>query len=118
MEVETASVDGRMYVAGARSWAKAGATFDAIDPATAQPFARVASGQGDDVNGAVQAARAALDGGWSGLPPVRRVRILNRLVAMLRERADEFARLESLDVGKPLRQAQDDVAAAAGYFEF
>jgi acyl-CoA reductase-like NAD-dependent aldehyde dehydrogenase len=43
---------------------------------------------------------------------------LNRLAGLLRERSQELAALESLDVGKPLRQAEDDVAAAAGYFEF
>lgn len=117
MQVSTPTVDGRMYLAGARSWAKAGATFEAIDPATAQPFTRVALADRDDVDGAVQAAQAAIDG-WSGLPPVRRVRILNRLAALLREQATELAQLESLDVGKPLRQARDDVAAAAGYFEY
>lgn len=117
MKVSTPTVDGRMYLAGARSWAKGGATFEAIDPATAQPFARVAAADREDVDGAVHAARAALHG-WSALPPVRRVRILNRVAALLREQASELARLESLDVGKPLRQAHDDVSAAAGYFEY
>jgi acyl-CoA reductase-like NAD-dependent aldehyde dehydrogenase len=43
---------------------------------------------------------------------------LNRLAGLLREHSREFAELESLDVGKPLRQAEDDVAAAAGYFDY
>ena len=118
MEVSTPAVDGRMYLAGARSWAKGGGTFEAIDPATAHPFAQVALGGAEDVSAAVQAAHSALDAGWPALPPLRRVRILNRLAVLLRERADALAELESLDVGKPLRQARDDVAAAAGYFEF
>src|SRR3984893_10515421 len=112
------AVDGRMFVNGERAWARSGATFDGIDPATAGIFATVAQGDKGDVDSAVRAARAAFEGGWAGLAPVRRVRILNRIAGLLRERSREFAELESLDVGKPLRQAEDDVAPAAGYFEF
>ena len=116
--MQAAAVDGRMFINGERAWARSGASFDAIDPATAQAFATVAQGDKGDVDRAVAAARAAFEGGWAGLPPVRRVRILNRLASLLRARSRELAELESLDVGKPLRQAEDDVAAAAGYFEF
>jgi aldehyde dehydrogenase (NAD+) len=116
--VQQASVDGRMFIAGQRTWASGGATFEAVDPATGQAFTTVARGDARDVDGAVAAARRAFDAGWAGLPPVRRVRILNRIASLLRERTREFAELESLDVGKPLKQAEDDVAAAAGYFEF
>jgi aldehyde dehydrogenase (NAD+) len=106
-----------MFINGERVWARAGAAFDAIDPATAEVFARVAQSDKADVDAAVASARSAM-GGWAGLPPVRRVRILNRLAGLLREHSREFAELESIDVGKPLRQAEDDVAAAAGYFEY
>src|SRR5438309_10173592 len=107
-----------MFIAGQRTWSRSAATFEAIDPATAEGFATVASGDKSDVDAAIAAARAAFEGGWAGLPPVRRVRILNQLAGLLRERRAEFAALESRDVGKPLRQAEDDVSAAAGYFEF
>src|SRR3989441_3632654 len=107
-----------MFIAGQRTWSRSAATFDAIDPATGEGFARVALGDTGDVDAAVASARAAFGDGWAGLPPVRRVRILNQLAGLLRERRAEFAALESLDVGKPLRQAEDDVSAAAGYFEF
>src|SRR5712692_755445 len=116
-DVKATEIDGRMFLNGERVWARSGATFDAIDPATAQVFARVALGDKADVDSAVASAHAAM-GGWAGLPPVRRVRLLNRLAGLLRERSREFAELESLDVGKPVRQAEDDVAAAAGYFEY
>jgi aldehyde dehydrogenase (NAD+) len=116
--VQTIAIDGRMYLYGQRIWASSGSTFDAIDPATGQVFTAVALADRSDVDAAVAAARGAVEAGWGGLPPVRRVRILNRVAALLRERRDEFAQLESLDVGKPLRQAEDDVAAAAGFFEF
>src|SRR2546426_6810120 len=107
-----------MFIAGQRTWSNSATTFDAIDPATAEVFATVAWGDKSDIDAAIAAARAAFEGGWAGLPPVRRVRILNQMAGLLRERRAEFAALESLDVGKPLRQAEDDVAAAAGYFEY
>ena len=116
--MQTKNIDGRMFVAGQRSWATSGASFEAIDPATGERFATVALGDKADIDAAVASARTAFEGGWAGLPPVRRVRILNQLASLLRERRAEFAALESLDVGKPLRQADDDVSAAAGYFEF
>src|SRR2546430_14143672 len=74
-------MDGRMFLDGARVWARAGATTDAIDPATAEAFARVALGDKADVDAAVASARAAA-GGWAGLAPVRRVRLLNRLARL------------------------------------
>src|SRR6202011_185528 len=107
-----------MYLNGQRIWASSGSTFDAIDPATGQVFTAVALADRRDVDAAVAAARGAGEAGWAALPPVRRVGILTRVAALLREQRAEFAQLESLDVGKPLRQAEDDVAAAAGYFEF
>ncbi len=106
-----------MFLNGERVWARSGATFDAVDPATAEVFAKVALGDKADVDTAVASAQAAM-GEWAGLPPVRRVRLLNRLAGLLRERSREFAELESVDVGKPLRQAEDDIAAAASYFEY
>jgi acyl-CoA reductase-like NAD-dependent aldehyde dehydrogenase len=115
--MKATEIDGRMFLSGERVWARSGATFDAVDPATAEVFARVALGDKADVDTAVASAQAAM-GVWAGLPPVRRVRLLNRLASLLRERSREFAELESLDVGKPLRQAEDDVAAAASYFEY
>jgi len=115
--VKATEIDGRMFLNGERVWARSGATFDAIDPATAEVFAKVALGDKADVDTAVASAQAAM-GEWAGLPPVRRVRLLNRLAGLLRERSREFAELESVDVGKPLRQAEDDIAAAASYFEY
>src|SRR5438105_13679772 len=99
-----------MFINGERTWATAGATLNAIGPATAEVFTTGALADRADVDAAVTSARAAFAGGWAGLPPVRRVRILNHLARLLREHSREFAELESLDVGKPLRQAQDDVA--------
>jgi acyl-CoA reductase-like NAD-dependent aldehyde dehydrogenase len=71
------------------------------------------------VNRAVQAAHAAMESKtWGGLAPAERGRIMQRIATMLRERAEDLAKLESLDNGKPLRQARTDVQVAARYFEF
>ena len=72
-----------------------------------------------DVHRAVQSAHAALESkAWGGLAPAERGRIMNRIAAMIRDRAEELADLESRDNGKPLRQARTDVQVAARYFEF
>lgn len=112
------TVDGRMFIKGERVEARSGKTFDAIDPSSGSAFAAIAQGDREDVDGAIAVASQAARSGWSEIPPVRRVRVLNRLAGLLREHRDELARLESLDVGKPLRQAEDDVSAAAGFFEY
>src|SRR6202165_3946259 len=78
------AVDGRMFIDGQRTWSRSGATLEAIDPALGQVFATVALGDKSDVDAAVAASRQAVDQGWAGLPPVRRVRMLNRLASLLR----------------------------------
>jgi len=116
--MQQATVDGRMFINGERVPARSGRTFAAIDPATALTFGTVADGDREDVDQAIAVAARASKSGWSDLPPVRRVRVLNQLAGLVRQHRAELAGLESLDVGKPLRQAEDDVAAAAGFFEY
>src|SRR2546430_9034644 len=94
-------MDGRMFLDGARVWARAGATTDAIDPATAEAFARVALGDKADVDAAVASARAAA-GGWAGLAPVRRVRLLNRLPPLAPRHSPGVGRGGSVPVGQAL----------------
>lgn len=112
------AIDGRMFINGERVQARSGRSFEAIDPASGLAFGSVAEGDIEDINQAAAAAGRAWKAGWSDLPPPRRVRVLNQLAGLIRRHAEELARLESLDVGKPLRQAEDDVAAAAGFFEY
>lgn len=96
-----------------------GATFTVLDPAHGTPIAEVAKAGPADVDRAVAAARGALESAdWARLRPADRGRLLFRLASEIRVRAEALARLESLDVGKPLSQARADVEAAARYFEF
>ena len=80
------------------------ATFDSVDPATGEVLATLDICGPDEVDAAVEAARAA-QGEWTSGDPMRRTRILLRLAALIEEHADELARLESRDVGKPLSEA-------------
>ena len=95
-----------------------GMTMDVLSPADGALFARIAAGTAEDVDAAVRAARAALDGAWGRLTATERGRLLMRLAAMVEAHGDELALLESRDNGKPLRQARADAGALARYFEF
>ena len=89
--------------------AASGATFDDIDPATARPFATLARGDAEDVDRAVRAARTAQPA-WSELDAYERGRVLERLGELIETHAEELVALEARDVGKPLREAQRDIA--------
>src|SRR5215831_9837031 len=93
-----------MLIGGERREAASGEAFSVIDPATGDELARVPAGDRPDVDAAVAAARAALPA-WRGTPPARRGELLWALRARIEELADELARLETLDNGKPVGEA-------------
>jgi aldehyde dehydrogenase (NAD+) len=93
-------------------------TLPLFNPSTGEPLARIARGTADDVDAAVTAAQAALDGAWGQLTATERGRILMKMSALVLEQADVLARLEALDVGKPLKQGRADAVALARYLEF
>jgi aldehyde dehydrogenase (NAD+) len=108
-----------LLIGGKLGPAAGGVRFDVLDPATATVIASVAHAGPSDVDAAVVASREALGAReWAGLRPSDRGRILLRIAGEIRARSQELAMLESLDVGKPLREAYADVEAAARYFEF
>ena len=110
-----AGAQGRLFIGGTWQDAADGATFPTHSPATDEHLADVALAGGTDVDRAVAAARAALPA-WSGLPGAERAKLLFRLARMLQERAREFAVLEVLDNGKPIRETRDfDVPTAAAH---
>lgn len=93
--------------------------IDIIDPATNKAFAQIAACGTREVDAAVQAARAAFDGGaWSKLTPTERGRLLHRLGELITRDATLLAEWESKDTGKPHAQAKADMIAAARYFEY
>ncbi|WAU82747.1 aldehyde dehydrogenase family protein [Streptomyces sp. Qhu-G9] len=96
-----------------------GRTFTVLDPSDGTAIAQVAHAGAADVDQAVAAARAAFTAPeWARMRAADRGRILYRIAEAIRYQGERLARLESHDVGKPLRQAKADVEAAARYFEF
>src|SRR5262245_11013062 len=99
--------------------AASGKTMDVVNPATEEVIARVASADREDLDHAVKAARAALDGSWGQLSARERGRLVRRLGERLLERVDEVARLETLHNGKPIMESRNiEIPAAAECFEY
>lgn len=94
------------------------ATTETFDPGSGRSFATFAAGDAEDVDRAVRAARAALNGPWRSMTPAERGRVLQRAAELVREQAERLAVVECLDCGKPLGEAQGDVAGVARTFEF
>lgn len=98
---------------------RSGKTIPMIAPADGQVFASIAAGNKEDVDLAVAAARAALEGGaWSKLTATERGRLLIKLSHLIDAHAEELAALEARDTGKPMKQARADVVAVSRYFEY
>ena len=96
---------------------KSGKTFITINPATEAPLAKIAYAELADVNLAVTAARNAFTKTWSKMPGAERGKYLFRIARILQERSREFAVLETLDNGKPIRETRDtDIPLAAAHF--
>jgi aldehyde dehydrogenase (NAD+) len=96
-----------------------GKTMEVVNPATEEIIASVASAGGPDVDAAVAAARAALDGPWGKMAARERGRLVSRLADRLMEKADEVARLETIHNGKPITESrQIEIPAAAECFEY
>lgn len=96
---------------------KAGKTFTTINPATEEVLAKIGYAELADVNLAVTAARTAFEKTWSKMPATERGKYLYRIARILQERSREFAVLETLDNGKPIRETRDtDIPLAAAHF--
>jgi len=107
------------YIGGEFRPGRAGTTFETLDPVTNLPIADVAEGLTPDVDDAVAAARAAFaDGPWPRLSANERAAVLRRIAEALRANADDFVRLECLDIGMPIRQMRGLAARAAENFDF
>jgi betaine-aldehyde dehydrogenase len=85
-------------------WADAGDTFTDLNPASEQPLAQIAAGSAHDIDVAVTSARRALDGAWGATPGPARALVLNRIAGLIERDGEILARLEALDVGKPVGQ--------------
>jgi aldehyde dehydrogenase (NAD+) len=93
-------------------------TLPVENPSTGEVMAGIARGTADDIDHAVMAARLALTGDWGRLTAADRGRLLTRIGQKVAERVEDLARIEAMDVGKPLKQARADALALARYLEF
>lgn len=94
-----------------------GTAFKTINPATEEVLAEIAEADQTDVNAAVAAARKAYEKIWSRMSGADRGKYLFRIARIMQERAREFAVLESMDNGKPIKESRDvDVPLAAAHF--
>jgi aldehyde dehydrogenase (NAD+) len=99
------------------SFTKGNNHFPTINPADEEVLSRIALGNVQDIDAAVDAARVAYESIWSKMSGKERGKYLYRIARILQERAREFAVLESLDNGKPIRESRDvDIPLAAAHF--
>ncbi|MEX2458493.1 MAG: aldehyde dehydrogenase family protein [Actinomycetota bacterium] len=116
---ELAPIEDRygLFIGGAFVEPRSGRSFATIDPATEEPLAQIAEAGPDDVDAAVEAARDAQENVWGQLPGRERAKYLYRIARELQERSREFAVLESIDGGKPIKESRDvDLPLAAAHF--
>ncbi len=105
-----------LYINGKFSEPINGKYFDTINPSTNEKIASVAEATFEDVDAAVQAAKKAFES-WSKLTGKERGKYIFRIARLIQERAREFAVIESLDGGKPIRESRDiDIPLAANHF--
>ncbi|MEO0937447.1 MAG: aldehyde dehydrogenase family protein [Pseudomonadota bacterium] len=106
----------QMLIGG--SWEAAADTLSLVNPSDGSHLAEIAAGTADHIDAAVAAAHAARASDWGQMTAAERGRILTNIGRAVAKQADALARLEALDVGKPLTQARADALALARYMEF
>jgi len=108
-----------MFIGGGWVPSHSGRNYPLFNPATGQVLTHVPKGDPEDVRAAVDAAEKAFENPeWRSIDPSKRGRLLVRVAQSLRDRLAEFARLETLNNGKPFGQAKGDIAMAARHFEY
>ena len=103
----------KVFIGGRWRAASGGQTLPLANPSDGGTLTEIARGGAADVDAAVAAAQAALDGDWGRLTAAERGRLLAAMGRKVLEHVDELARLEALDVGKPLKQGRADAVRKA-----
>ena len=107
----------QLLIGGTWREAEAG-DIPVVNPSDGEVFARIARGQQRDIDAAVKAAHAAMEGAWGRMTATERGRLLMKLARAVQDHQDELTRLEAMDTGKPIKQARADIVALARYFEY
>lgn len=118
---ETGTLSGlpdRHFIAGQWVASASGDKMECFDPGTGRSFIEFSAGGATEADAAVDAAKKALKGAWGRMTPSARGSILLRAAELIRESAARLAVVESLDVGKPLQEAEGDIAGAVRCFEY
>jgi aldehyde dehydrogenase (NAD+) len=106
-----------LFIGGEFVEPKSGTYFETVDPSNEETLAEVAEAGPEDVGLAVTAAGEAFSKAWGNLPGKERAKYLYRIARALQERSREFAVLETIDGGKPIKESRDvDIPLAAAHF--
>ncbi|EHR6735061.1 betaine-aldehyde dehydrogenase [Vibrio parahaemolyticus] len=112
MEMKTHYIDGAMYIGCSEEH------FTTYNPANGEPLANIKQANQSDMEAAIESAKRGFEV-WSAMTAIERSRILNKAVAILRERNDELAALEVADTGKPIQEAiAVDITTGADVIEY
>lgn len=104
------------FIGGA--WIGSEASLPVLNPSHGQEMARIARGGAKEIDAAVKAGHAAMDGEWGRLDAASRGRLMLKLAELIRRDAEILAKMESEDVGKPMTLARNDAQVCARYFEY
>jgi betaine-aldehyde dehydrogenase len=108
-----------LNVGGERVPAAEGGTFTVVEPGSGSPMAEVAEAGPEDARSAVDVAVRAFDEGpWPRMSATERGRVLLRASVLVRERLEELAHVEARNVGKPIRDARDEIGIVADTLEY
>ncbi|MDT7752945.1 MAG: (Z)-2-((N-methylformamido)methylene)-5-hydroxybutyrolactone dehydrogenase, partial [Pseudonocardiales bacterium] len=108
----------QMVIGGKPVDALSGKTFESQNPYTGEPWAQVPDGGPEDIDAAVAAARAALDGEWGAMTGFARAALLRRLGDLVTQNAERLARLEVNDSGKLYREMIGQLNALGGWYHY
>ncbi|MBC1286350.1 aldehyde dehydrogenase family protein [Listeria booriae] len=110
----------KLFIDGKWVPSVSGKTFETLNPATGEIIARIEEGGKTDIDSAVKAARRAFEvGDWSKISGAERGKIINKLVELMEDNAEELAQLEALDNGKPILETRNaDVPLAIEHFRY
>jgi len=118
MSASASEVHPKLFIANEWRPSHTGQTFETVDPSTEEVIASIPRGGAEDVDDAVSAAREAFNGPWRRLTPEDRARFLYQVARSLESRLEEFARLETLDTGKPLQHSRNEIRNCVRYFDY
>lgn len=106
-----------LFINGRFQESEGGKSFNTTNPATGKLLAKITESTAGDVDQAIKSARTAYQKVWSPMQPRERGKYIFRIARLLQEKAREFAVVESLDGGKPIRESRDiDIPLAAAHF--